>query len=180
MVEPTKTIGGEPGDTLIRASDRSSDRVWATLASGLWVAWGAWFWYSLDDTPTAHLAISIGEVWATFAFWLFGLALASAGTAWTLWGVTRISVRSDELVVRRCLGNAVMLASDPIKLATISDVNVEERKGQTKGRKYHYWQLKVRLIDGSMRRIAAFENSGSAEEFVRRHVRAVATHLRGE
>lgn len=178
MNEPTKTIGGEPGDTLIRASERSSERGWAVLASGLWVALGAWFWYSLDNRPTAHLANSMGEVWATFAFWLFGLALASAGTAWTFWGVTTISVHSDALVVRRCLGSKVIFVSDPIKLATISDVSVEERKGQMKGRKYHYWQLKVRLIDGSMRRIASFENGGSAEEFVRRHVRAVATDWR--
>jgi hypothetical protein len=122
----------------------------------------------------------MGEVWATFAFWLFGLALACAGTAWTLWGVTRISVHSDAFVVKRCLGNAVILISDPIKFATISDVSVEERKGQMKGHQYHYWQLKVRLVDGSMRRIAAFENIGSAEEFVRRHVRVVAFDGRGE
>lgn len=180
MVEPTKTIGGEPGDMLIRASDRCSDGVWAVLASGLWAAWGVRFWYSLDDTSIAHLANSLGEVWATFAFWLFWLVLACAGTAWTLWGVTRISVHSEELVVRRCLGSAVILISDPIKFATISDVSVEERKGQMKGHKYHYWQLKVRLVDGSMRRIAAFKNGGSAEEFVRRHVRPAATDWRGE
>ena len=180
MVEQTKTIGGRPGDTLIRASDRSSDRVWAVLASGLWVAWGAWFWYSLDNTSTARVANLMGEVWATFAFWLLGVALACAGTAWTLWGVTRISVHSDELVVRRCLGNAVILISDQIKLAAISDVSLEERKGQMKGHKYHYWQLKVHLVDGSMRRIAAFEDGGSAEEFVRRHVRSVAADWRSE
>lgn len=175
MVEPMKTIGGEPGETLIRASDRTSDRVWALLAGGFWLAWGARFWWSLDNAPTARLADSTGEVWATFAFWSVLFVLICAGTAWTFLGVTRISVHPDALVVQRCLGNAVVLMSDPIALSTIGDVVMEERKGRCRGHKYHYWRLSVSLRDGSTRRIAAFENRGDAEEFVRRHVRSMAT-----
>jgi len=106
-----------------------------------------------------------------FTVWLVGLVLACARTAWTFFGATRISVSSDELVVSHCFLDTPLFVSAPIKLSTVKDAFIEERKFEFKGTKSHLWGLIVRLDDGSTHRLASFRSGREATEFLRSFAR---------
>ena len=104
-----------------------------------------------------------------FAFWLIVFAMTCARIAWTFLGATKISVSSEELVVRRCIAGETISTSDPIKLSTIRDVRTEERETRFRGNVWHRWALIVQLNDGSERQIANFRNGLAADEFLSKH-----------
>jgi len=125
----------------------------------------------MDSMPAASAAASVVGLWLMFGFWLIGLALACTRIAWSFLGVTKISVSSDDLVVRRCLAGTTISTSDPIRLSTIRDVRVDERETRFKGNVWRRWALIVQLNDGSERLVASFRSSVDADEFLRKCVR---------
>ena len=172
MTEPMKTICGELGDTFIRPSDHWADRAAPIIFACFWLYWGGSFFSSIGVVQVARdSGLFAPGLWLFFVFWLIVFAFPCAMIAWSFLGATKISVSSDELVVRRCIGGETISTSDPIKLSTIKDVFIEENKFDFKGTKSHRWVLIVRLDDGGTRRVAKFTNSADANEFMRRYVR---------
>jgi hypothetical protein len=168
-VESMKTIRGEPGETVIRPSDRWADRGGSVVAVCLLLAWGAGVYWRLgDDLPGR--ASGAGTLWLIFAIWLTSLSLACARAAWNFFGATRISVSADELVVERRIGPHVISASEPIQLSTIRDVRVEERKLISSNYRRLLWVLIVGLEDGRSREVAKFTSSLDANLFMSRYV----------
>lgn len=168
-IEPVRTLAGESGDTLIRPSESWADRAAPVLFACGCLVWAGGFWQDTDRMSAARVAESAMGLCLMFAFWLIVFAMTCARIAWTFLGATKISVSSEELVVRRCIAGETISTSDPIKLSTIRDVRTEERETRFRGNVWHRWALIVQLNDGSERQIANFRNGLAADEFLSKH-----------
>lgn len=166
-----KTLGGQSGDTLIRPSDSWADRAAPVLFACACLVWAGGIWRDMDRMPAARVAESATGLCLMFAVWLIVFALTCARIAWNFLGVTKISVSSEELVVRRCVAGETITTSGPITLSTIRDVRIEERETRFKGNVWRRWALIVLLNDGSERHVASFRSGCAANEFVSRFVR---------
>ena len=171
MAEPMSTVRGESGDTFIRPSANWADRAAPVLFACGCLLWAGRFWLDTDGMSAARVTESVSGLWLMFGLWLIAFALACARIAWTFFGVTKISVSSDELIVRHCLAGETISTSDPIRILTIRDVRIDERETRFKGNVWRRWALIVQLNDGSERRVASFRSSVDANEFLRRCVR---------
>ncbi len=171
MVEPMRTVRGESGDTFIRPSAHWADRAVPVLFACGCLLWAGRLWQDTDAMSAARVAESVAGLWLMFGFLLIALALACARIAWSFVGVTKISVSSDELIVRHCLAGETISTSAPIRLSKIRDVRIDERETSFKGNLWRRWALIVQLDDGSERRVANFRNTFDANEFLQRCVR---------
>ena len=168
---PVKILGGQSEDTLIRPSDSWADRAAPVLFACACLVWAGEMSRDMDKMPAARVAESAMGLWLMFAVWLVVFALTCARIVWTFLGVTRISVSSEELVVRRCVAGDTITTSGPITLSTIRDVRLEERETRFKGNLCRRWALIVLLNDGSERHVVSFRSGFAANEFLSRFVR---------
>jgi hypothetical protein len=160
----------ESGDTFIQPSDHWADRVAPVLFACAWLAGAGCFWLGMDAMAAASGVESAFGLWLMFGLWLIGFVLACARIAWTFFGVTKVSISSDELVVRHCLAGETISTSGPIRLSAIRDVRIDERETRFKGNVWRRWALIVQMADGSEHRVANFRSSLDANGFLRRCV----------
>ena len=170
MAELMKTIRGESGDKFIRSNRR--DRENALLFICIWLIWGGSFASKIDDNPVAFILCAFARMPSSiFALWICGFGISCASIVWNFCGVTKISVSSDKLSVRHYLAKVAIYSSSPIKLSTIRNVSIDERKYVRKGHTWHRWVLIAHLDDGSTHEVAKFTNGLDADEFMSRYVR---------
>ena len=170
IAAPMRTVRSQSGDTFIRPSDHSADRAAPILFTCAWLAGAGCFWQGEDAMTTVAVAESVTGLWFMFGLWLTVLVLACARIAWAFLGLTKISVSSDELVVRHCLAGETISTSDAIRLSEIRDVRIDERETRFRGNVWHRWALIVQMADGSERRVASFRSRADADEFLQRCV----------
>ena len=166
MAEPAKTVRGEPGDYLIRTSYQTAHYVAPILCVICVIIFG---WHNFFEE--IHFRGSITWLCFGFAVWLIVLVISCAGIAWMFLGAIRISVSSDEFVVRKCLWGEVIFTSEPITLSNIKEAFLKEEKGQSRSGKWVRWVLIVHLADGEIRRAITFTDVLDANEFMNRFVR---------
>ena len=171
LTGPRRTIRGECGDTLIRPSTHWADRAAPVLFACGCLLWADRFLLDINGMSAARVAASATGLWLMFGLWVVALSLACARIAWSFFGVTKISISSDVLVVRHCLAGETVSTSDPIRLSRIRDVRIDERETRFKGNVWRRWTLVVRFDDGSERQVANFRSFLDASVFMQRCVR---------
>jgi len=171
-VESMKIIRSASGDTFVRPHDNWGDRVVPIVWACIWLYVGKIFSTSTGIVQTARESGPFApDLWLSFGLWLIVFALLCTWSAWAVFGMTKISVSSDELVVRHYICGERVLTSHQIKLSTIRDVFVKKYEGTFKsGTKWYHWMLIVNLKDDSSHEVAKFSNLLDVDEFMSRHV----------
>ena len=170
MAVATRAVRGDSGETFIHPSQDWAHRAVPVLWACMWLFLASRGWLATDHMTPARVEASAFGFWVLFALWIIVFALICARIAWTFLGVTKISVSSDELVVRHCIAGETISSSDPIALSAIRDVRIDERETRFKGQVWRRWALIVQLSGGSQRHVASFPSRLEADEFLRRCV----------